>query len=84
MTPAGFKPIAYEMELEAKRAKQAEIEANKMKIEWGSQIRSYVFHPYKMIKDHRTDYEVGNVGPIMDGELDGFIKAYLMMVKDEA
>ena len=50
------------------------------KIEWGSQIRSYVFHPYKMIKDHRTDYEVGNVQPVMDGELDDFIKAYLMMV----
>ena len=51
--------------------------------EWGSQIRSYVFHPYKMIKDHRTDYEVGNVGPVMDGELEGFIKAYLMMEKEE-
>ena len=57
--------------------------ANKKKIEWGSQIRSYVFHPYKMIKDHRTDYEVGNVGPVMDGELDGFIKAYLMMEKEQ-
>ncbi len=56
--------------------------ANKKKIEWGSQIRSYVFHPYKMIKDHRTDYEVGNVQPVMDGELDGFIKAYLMQSKE--
>ena len=56
--------------------------ASKKKIEWGSQIRSYVFHPYKMIKDHRTDYEVGNVQPVMDGELDGFIKAYLMMEKE--
>ena len=54
------------------------------KIEWGSQIRSYVFHPYKMIKDHRTDYEVGNVQPVMDGELDGFIKAYLMSEKETA
>ncbi|MEO8960470.1 MAG: peptide chain release factor 2, partial [Ginsengibacter sp.] len=52
-------------------------------IEWGSQIRSYVFHPYKMIKDHRTDYEVGNIGPVMDGELDGFIKAYLMQMENE-
>ena len=58
--------------------------ASKKKIEWGSQIRSYVFHPYKMIKDHRTDYEVGNVQPVMDGELEGFIKAYLMMQKEEA
>ena len=57
--------------------------ASKKKIEWGSQIRSYVFHPYKMIKDHRTDYEVGNVQPVMDGELDGFIKAYLMSQKEE-
>jgi peptide chain release factor 2 len=56
--------------------------STKKKIEWGSQIRSYVFHPYKMIKDHRTDYEVGNVQPIMDGELDGFIKAYLMNEKE--
>ncbi len=48
----------------------------------GSQIRSYVFHPYKMIKDHRTDFEVGNVTPVLDGELDGFIKAYLMQSKE--
>lgn len=72
---------------EAMRKKQEALNAsnaNKKKIEWGSQIRSYVFHPYKMIKDHRTDYEVGNVGPVMDGEIDGFIKAYLMHEKDDA
>ena len=56
--------------------------ASKKKIEWGSQIRSYVFHPYKMIKDHRTDFETGNIQPVMDGELDGFIKAYLMSEKE--
>ena len=74
-----LKSRLYEEEMR-KRQEQLNINnASKKKIEWGSQIRSYVFHPYKMIKDHRTDHEVGNVGPVMDGELDGFIKAYLMM-----
>ncbi len=78
---AMLKSRLYEEEMR-KRQEQLDINnASKKKIEWGSQIRSYVFHPYKMIKDHRTDYEVGNVGPVMDGELDGFIKAYLMMEK---
>jgi peptide chain release factor 2 len=58
-------------------AKQA-VEAGKKKIEWGSQIRNYVFHPYKLVKDLRTDYETSDVQGIMDGELDDFIKAYLM------
>lgn len=73
----------YELELRKRNEAKDAANANKKKIEWGSQIRSYVFHPYKMIKDHRTDYEVGNVGPVMDGELDGFIKAYLMMEKEQ-
>ena len=46
-------------------------------IAWGSQIRSYVFHPYNMVKDHRTNFEVGNIGAVMDGDLDGFINEYL-------
>lgn len=72
----------YEEELRKRQAIKDATNSSKKKIEWGSQIRSYVFHPYKMIKDHRTDYEVGNVQPVMDGELDGFIKAYLMSEKE--
>lgn len=79
-----LKSRLYEEEMRKKQEAIDATNANKKKIEWGSQIRSYVFHPYKMIKDHRTDYEVGNIGPVMDGELDGFIKAYLMMEKEEA
>jgi peptide chain release factor 2 len=74
-----LKSRLYEEEMRKRQEKLNATNATKKKIEWGSQIRSYVFHPYKMIKDHRTDYEVGNIGPVMDGELDGFIKAYLMM-----
>ncbi len=79
-----LKSRLYEEEMRKRQEIQDASNAGKKKIEWGSQIRSYVFHPYKMIKDHRTNYEVGNVGPIMDGELDGFIKAYLMMEKEAA
>lgn len=78
-----LKSRLYEEELRKRQEAKNATNANKKKIEWGSQIRSYVFHPYKMIKDHRTDYEVGNIGPVMDGELDGFIKAYLMNEKEE-
>ncbi len=77
-----LKSRLYEEELRKREEIKNAANANKKKIEWGSQIRSYVFHPYKMIKDHRTDYEVGNVGPVMDGELDDFVKAYLMMMKE--
>ncbi|HMC86851.1 MAG TPA: peptide chain release factor-like protein, partial [Chitinophagaceae bacterium] len=74
----------YELELRKKNELKDAVNSSKKKIEWGSQIRSYVFHPYKMIKDHRTDHEVGNIQPVMDGGLDGFIKAYLMMEKETA
>ena len=77
-----LKSRLYEEEMRKREAIKNANNASKKKIEWGSQIRSYVFHPYKMIKDHRTDYEVGNVQPVMDGELDGFIKAFLMMEKE--
>jgi peptide chain release factor 2 len=77
-----LKSKLYEEEIRKREELKNAANSNKQKIEWGSQIRSYVFHPYKMIKDHRTDFEVGNVQPVMDGELDGFIKAYLMMEKE--
>ncbi len=77
-----LKSRLYEEEIRKRQEVVDATNAGKKKIEWGSQIRSYVFHPYKMIKDHRTDFEVGNVGPVMDGDLDGFIKAYLMMEKE--
>ena len=79
-----LKSRLYEEELRKREELKNATNSTKKKIEWGSQIRSYVFHPYKMIKDHRTDYEVGNVQPVMDGELDGFIKAYLMSEKENA
>jgi len=78
-----LKSRLYEEEMRKKQEALNATNSTKKKIEWGSQIRSYVFHPYKMIKDHRTDFEVGNVGPVMDGEIDGFIKAYLMSEKEE-
>lgn len=78
-----LKSRLYEEELRKRQEIKDATNSTKKKIEWGSQIRSYVFHPYKMIKDHRTDYEVGNIQPVMDGELDGFVKAYLMLEKEQ-
>lgn len=68
----------YEMELRKRMEKQAEIEGNKKKIEWGSQIRNYVLHPYKLVKDLRTNYETGNTQAVLDGDINAFIKAFLM------
>jgi peptide chain release factor 2 len=73
-----LKSQLYEMEIEARNAKRAEIEAGKKKIEWGSQIRNYVMHPYKLVKDVRTGCETSQVDAVMNGELDEFLKAYLM------
>jgi len=73
-----LKSQLYEIEMRKKKEAQAEIEGNKKKIEWGSQIRNYVMHPYKMVKDLRTGVETGNVQAVMDGDLDIFTKAYLM------
>jgi len=73
-----LKSQLYELELRKKKEEQDKIEGEKKKIEWGSQIRSYVLHPYKMVKDLRTGYETSNVQAVLDGELNDFIKAYLM------
>lgn len=72
----------YELELRKRQEKRAEIESEKKNIEWGSQIRNYVLHPYKLIKDVRTGYETGNVDDVLDGNLDDFLKAYLMEFND--
>ncbi len=75
----------YEIELQKQLAQREDIEAGKMKIEWGSQIRNYVMHPYKLVKDVRSGHETGNVDAVMDGQIEEFLKAYLMMMgqKDE-
>ncbi len=70
----------YEIELKKKLAQRADIEANKMKIEWGSQIRNYVMHPYKLVKDVRSGFESTDVDAVMNGEIDDFLKSYLMMM----
>ena len=74
-----LKSKLYQIEIDKRNAARADVEANKKKIEWGSQIRNYVMHPYKLVKDVRTGMETSNVQGVMDGDLDGFIKAYLMM-----
>jgi len=74
-----LKSQLYELELRKQQEKQAKIEDAKMSIEWGSQIRNYIMHPYKLVKDVRTNYETGNVQRVLDGEIDDFIKEYLMM-----
>ncbi|WP_299602248.1 peptide chain release factor 2 [uncultured Aquimarina sp.] len=75
-----LKSQLFELELKKRQAQRDEIEASKMKIEWGSQIRNYVMHPYKLVKDVRTAEETGNVDAVMDGNIDAFLKAYLMMM----
>jgi len=73
-----LKSQLYELEVRKQNEAKAITEAGKKKIEWGSQIRSYVFQPYRMVKDLRTDYETSNVQEVMDGDLNEFMKAYLM------
>ena len=69
------------LEKEKEQEKLDSVEKSKKRIEWGSQIRSYVFQPYNMVKDHRTDYQTSDTQGVMDGDLDEFIKAYLLSVK---
>jgi peptide chain release factor 2 len=73
----------YELEKEKQKEKLEELHSTKKDIAWGSQIRSYVLHPYRMIKDHRTGYETGNVEPVLDGELNEFIESYLLYLTGE-
>jgi peptide chain release factor 2 len=73
-----LKSQLYELELRKRQEEQAKVEGSKKKIEWGSQIRSYVLHPYKLVKDVRTGHETSNVQAVLDGEINDFIKAFLM------
>ncbi|HBT98206.1 MAG TPA: peptide chain release factor 2, partial [Sulfurihydrogenibium sp.] len=72
-----LKAKLYQLELEKRKEKQKELEGEKKDITWGSQIRSYVFQPYQMVKDLRTGFETGNIEAVMDGEIDDFIESYL-------
>lgn len=73
-----LKSKLYEIEIQKRNELRDKVEGTKMKIEWGSQIRNYVLHPYKLIKDNRTGFETGNIQPVLDGDLDAFLKAYLL------
>jgi peptide chain release factor 2 len=78
-----MKSRLYELELKKRQAEQAEVEAGKMAINFGSQIRSYVLHPYRMVKDHRTNLELSNADAVLDGDLEGFIKAFLLAQSED-
>ena len=75
-----LKSQLYEIELQKQLKQRNDIESNKLKIEWGSQIRNYVLHPYKIVKDVRTGHETTNTESVLDGNLDEFLKSYLMMM----
>ena len=78
-----LKAKLYQLQEEERERELAAIRGEQKEIGWGSQIRSYVFHPYSMVKDHRSGYETGNVQAVMDGDLDAFIDAYLKMTMDQ-
>jgi peptide chain release factor 2 len=75
-----LKSRLYQIRKEEEEKKTAAIESSKKKIEWGSQIRSYVFHPYNLVKDHRTNHETSDIQRVMNGEIDDYIKSYLLLV----
>lgn len=75
-----LKSRLYQLRKEEEERKNAALNSTKKRIEWGSQIRSYVFHPYNLVKDHRTNHETSDIQRVMDGEIDDFIKSYLLMV----
>ena len=77
-----LKSQLYEIEMRKKMEATAAVEGNKKKIEWGSQIRNYVLHPYKLVKDLRTNYETSNTQAVLDGDINDFLKAYLMEFSD--
>ncbi|WP_308787278.1 peptide chain release factor 2 [Planomicrobium stackebrandtii] len=77
-----LKAKLYALKIEEEEARLLEIRGEQKEIGWGSQIRSYVFHPYSMVKDHRTNYETGNLGAVMDGDIDGFINSLLRSKMD--
>jgi peptide chain release factor 2 len=79
-----LKSRLYQLRKDEEEQKLNAIESTKKKIEWGSQIRSYVFHPYNLVKDHRTGIETSNTQGVMDGDLDEFIKGYLLAPKQKA
>jgi peptide chain release factor 2 len=73
-----LKARLFEMEMRKKEEEASDIAGEKKEIGWGSQIRSYVLHPYRMVKDHRTNFEMGNTDAVLDGDLEGFIEAFLL------
>lgn len=77
-----LKSKLYQKKLEEEKAKQADLADNKMEISWGSQIRTYTFQPYNLVKDHRTNYETGNTSAVMDGDLEQFIRQYLLKISN--
>ena len=78
-----LKARLFQLELDKEKEKNKELENKKMEIGWGSQIRSYVFHPYQLVKDHRTKLEIGNTQSVMDGSINKFIRAYLLDLIDK-